>query len=113
MKDIETVLEQLIELIKETNEYNQYYELLQRVKNNEELYAQIGDYRRRSLWVQMQSGEEFIHGNNELQKDFSHLQENGLASEFFAAEHQYVALIRRLQDIFLEGISLDTTFLDG
>lgn len=112
MNDIETLLEQLIERIKETNEYNQYYELLQRVKSNQEIYAQIGDYRRRSLWVQMQQGEEFIHNNNELQKDFGHLQENGLASEFFAAEHQYVAMVRKLQDIFLEGISLDTSFLD-
>lgn len=112
MNDIETLLQQLISKIKETNEYNQYYELLQRVKSNEELYARIGDYRRRSLWVQMQDGEEFIHNNNELQKDFGDLQENGLASEFFAAEHQYVALIRKLQDLFLEGISLDTTFLD-
>ncbi|MCH5266953.1 MAG: YlbF family regulator [Lachnospiraceae bacterium] len=113
MNEIETLLEQMIAKIMSTNEYTQYYELLQRVKSNNEVYARIGDYRRRSLWVQMQEGEDFIHGNSELQKDFADLQENGLVNEFFAAEHQYVAMIRKIQDHFLEGISLDTTFLDG
>lgn len=113
MNEMETLMEQLTMRIRLTNEYNQYHNLLQRVKGDEHLYARIGDYRRRSLWVQMQDGEEFIHGNSELQKDFVDLQENGLASEFFAAEHQYVAMVRKLQEKFLEGTGIDTTFLEG
>ena len=113
MNEMETLMDQLTMRLRQTNEYNQYYNLLQRVKNDEKLYARIGDYRRRSLWIQMQEGEAFIQGNNELQKNFVDLQENGLASEFLAAEHQYVAMVRKLQNMFLEGASLDTSFLEG
>lgn len=113
MKEMESLMDQLTMRIRMSNEYNQYRNLLQRVKSDENLYARIGDYRRRSLWVQMQDGEGFIHGNSELQKEFMDLQENGLASEFLAAEHQYVAMIRKLQERLLEGAELDTTFLEG
>lgn len=112
MKEMEALMEQLIMRIRMSNEYNQYRNLLQRVKSDEGLYARIGDYRRRSLWVQMQDGEGFIHGNNELQKEFVDLQESGLASEFLAAEHQYITMIRKLQESLLEGAELDTSFLE-
>ena len=47
------------------------------------------------------------------QKDFADLQENGLANEFFAAEHKYIAMVKELQEQFLEGSAVETSFLEG
>ena len=84
MNEMKQLMTELTDRLRKTNEYNQYINVLSRLKQDPELYARIGDYRRRSLWIQMQEGEAFIQGNNGLQKDFADLQENGLANEFFA-----------------------------
>lgn len=112
MNEAEQKMEELLQQIKYTNEYIQYQNLLQRVKGQPDLFRRIGEFRRRSLAVQMWEGEAFIHENNEVQKEFSDLQNNGLAGEFFAAEHQYCGMIKRLQNRFLEGAQIDTSFLD-
>ena len=80
MNEMKQLMTELTDRLRKTNEYNQYINVLSRLKQDPELYARIGDYRRRSLWIQMQEGEAFIQGNNGLQKDFADLQENGLMS---------------------------------
>lgn len=106
------LMDDLLEQIKTTNEYNQYQALLTRIKNKEDLYQRICDYRKKSMYVQMCEGEEFIHRSNELQNEFSDLQSRGLVGEFFAAEHQYIAMIKELQNQFLEGSGIDTSFVE-
>ena len=104
MNEMKQLMTELTDRLRKTNEYNQYINVLSRLKQDPELYARIGDYRRR---------EAFIQGNNGLQKDFADLQENGLANEFFAAEHQYIAMVKELQEQFLEGSAVETSFLEG
>lgn len=112
MGETEMMMDQLLQQIKSTREFNQYQNLLQRVKAQPDLYRRIGEYRRRSIAAQMRGGEEFIAENNNVQKEFADLQNNGLAGEFFASEHQYCSMIRRLNARFMEGVELDTTFLN-
>lgn len=112
MGETELMMDQLLEQIKSTREFNQYQNLLQRVKAQPDLYRRIGEYRRRSIAAQMRGGEDFIAENNNVQKEFADLQNNGLAGEFFASEHQYCSMIRRLNARFMEGVELDTSFMN-
>ncbi len=111
--EIEEIMDMLVGAIKETREYNQYHSLLGSVKSHPDLYGRIGEYHRRSLAMQMSDSDNFIHENSELQKEYHDLQNNTLSNEFFSAEHQYCALVRRLQNQFLEGIGIETDFLEA
>ena len=113
MKEIEEALETLIDAIKSTKEYNQYQALLKKVKNDPELYGRICDYRRQSLALQLSDNENFIQENNDLQNKFSDLLNIGLSNEYFAAEHQYCVMIRKIQECYLEKIDIETDFLEG
>lgn len=53
MREIDDALNTLIDTIKSTKEYNQYQTLLNKVKNEPELYGRICDYRRQSLALQL------------------------------------------------------------
>ena len=68
MNEMKQLMTELTDRLRKTNEYNQYINVLSRLKQDPELYARIGDYRRRSLWIQMQEGEAFIQGNNDCRK---------------------------------------------
>lgn len=113
MNEMKQLMTELTDRLRKTNEYNQYINVLSRLKQDPELYARIGDYRRRSLWIQMQEGEAFIQGNNGLQKDFADLQENGLANEFFAAEHQYIAMVKELPGAVLRRFGSGNILFGG
>ena len=97
MKEIDDALNALINVIKSTKEYNQYQTLLKKVKNEPELYGRICDYRRKSKWYRLSSDGWDI----------------GLSNEYFAAEHQYCVMIRKIQECYLEEISIETDFLEG
>ena len=113
MKEIDDALNALINVIKSTKEYNQYQTLLKKVKNEPELYGRICDYRRKSLALQLSDNENIIKENNNLQNEFADLLNIGLSNEYFAAEHQYCVMIRKIQECYLEEISIETDFLEG
>lgn len=50
MNEMKQLMTELTDRLRKTNEYNQYINVLSRLKQDPELYARIGDYRRRSLW---------------------------------------------------------------
>lgn len=106
------LMEQLVEAIRQSQEYNHYQSLLEKVKKHPEIYRRIGEFRRRSILFQVSDHVNAIDENNALQKEFADLQNNGLANEFMAAEHQYCQMIRGLQDYFLDHLNLDIDFLN-
>lgn len=106
------LMEQLIDTVKKSQEYNQYQNLLEDLKKYPQLYQRVGEFRRRSLSFQMTEHANAIEENNALQKEFADLQTTGLANEFMAAEHQYCQMVRKLQEHFLEELGLNLDFLD-
>ena len=113
MTEVERLGDELIEAIKNSKECNQYQSILAQVKAQPQLYARIGEYHRRSLALQFSDCENMIYENNQLQKEFVDLQNNSLANEYLAAEHQYCELIRNFQDKFLEAVNIDIEFLEA
>lgn len=104
-------MKNMVDRLHATKEYNQYRNMLERVKGQPELYGRIGEFRRRGISLQL--AENTIQANNELQNEFRDLVNNGLANDFFVAERQYCRIVKKLQEIFLEGAGVETEFLDG
>jgi cell fate (sporulation/competence/biofilm development) regulator YlbF (YheA/YmcA/DUF963 family) len=111
-RDITMGMENLIAMIHSSQEYNQYQNLLDTIKSQPEIYQRIAQFRRRSVLIQTQENVDMISENNTLQNEFFDLQQNGLASEFMAAEHQYVQMLREIQTKFLNNLDLEINFLD-
>ena len=110
--EIQELVKEMTRRLLTTKEYNQYHTLLERVKSNPELYGRIGDFRRRSIYLNLAEGENRIQANNALQNEFRDLLNNGLASDFLVAERQYCRLVSEIQDALYEGAGIDTSFLD-
>ena len=113
MNEVYNLMDKIAEMLLETKEYNQYKNLLDSLKAQPELYRRVGEFRRRNIRMQLGEGSNTIQANNELQNEFRDLQYNGLANDFFAAEHQYCRIIRDLQEKFLESARIETDFLEG
>lgn len=111
MSEVEDLMTTMVEKLHTTKEYNQYRNLLQRIKGQPELYGRIGEFRRRGISLRM--SDNTIQANNALQNEFRDLMSNGLANDFLVAERQYCRMVKELQEKFLEGAGIETEFLDG
>lgn len=112
MQEVEKSMEQLIQVLYRSKEYNQYQTLLGKIKEKEELFRRIGEYRRRTIYLQKSNTENLIQANNDLENEFRDLQNNVLVNEYLVAEHQYCKMIQKLQEQFLEAACIETGFLD-
>lgn len=112
MNEAESLMDEIVKRIPQTKEYNQYRNLLERLKAQPDLYRRVAEFRRRSVAIQLREGEDAIQQNNALQNEFRDLQNNGLSSEFFVAEHQYCRMIQNMQRKLLEGAQIETDFLE-
>ncbi|MDD7403482.1 MAG: YlbF family regulator [Butyribacter sp.] len=112
MSEVEELMAQIVKKLPMTKEYNQYKDVLNRVKAKPDLYHRIGEFRRKSMEIRMSGNGNTIQAMNELQKEFQDLQNNALSADFFVAEHQYCRMIQELENQFLEGAQIETDFLE-
>ena len=113
MNEINVLMAEVSRKLPMTKEYNQYKNVLDRLKAQPELYRRVGEFRRRSVAMQLEDAGNAIHANNALQNEFLDLQNNSLVNDFLIAERQYCRMIRELQECFLESALIETDFLEG
>ncbi len=89
-----------IESIKKSEEYVTYRDKLKEIKQNEELWRNVVDYRRKRYNLQnMASEEELFDKSEAFERDFSALKDTPGVEEYLDAE---VALCRMIQDICMK-----------
>jgi cell fate (sporulation/competence/biofilm development) regulator YlbF (YheA/YmcA/DUF963 family) len=92
--------------IKSSKEYNKYIYARNALKSNEELYAQVCEYKKRNYEIQTYGGDNPYDEMVQLERDYDELLHNSLVNEYIRAEGRICRLMR---DMFAE-ITADLTF---
>ncbi|MBE5883584.1 MAG: YlbF family regulator [Lachnospiraceae bacterium] len=95
MNNVEIAMNHLIEVIKESEIYQEYVTQLERVKQQPDLKQQIDDFRERNYVLQT-SGEAAFDKIEQFEREYEDFRENPYVSDFLAAE---LAFCRMMQDI--------------
>ena len=111
MTDIEYNLKNLVRAIKSSNEYNQYHRLLEKIKQDEELYNAMCEFRKKTFITQMESDTGNVERVAQIRNEFSHIVNNNIVSEFLIAEQRLNKLARQVSASVLDGFDLDVNFL--
>ena len=97
MRNMDYAVKGFVDAIKATEEYRDYSNEKNKVKQFPELKAQLDEYRRRSYELQSRDDAEF-EKMEQLEKEYSVLRENQLVEDFLAAE---LAFCRLMQEVNL------------
>lgn len=111
MTDIEYNLKNLVRAVRSGNEYNQYHRLLEKIKQDEELYKSMCEFRQKSFMVQMENSQDSIDRLGALRNEYSQTVNNSMVAEFLIAELRLNKLARQISSTILEGLDLDVDFL--
>ena len=97
MNNLDQDTDKFIETILSTEEYKNYVQELEKVKQYPELKAQIDDYRKRNYEFQMNMDSDFGRLNM-FGKEYEDFRDSPLVGDFLAAE---LGLCRMVQDIYM------------
>ncbi len=97
---------QLNRMIKNSKEYSKYIYARNALKTNEELYAKVREYQKKSYEIQTYGDDNPYDEVVQLAKDYDEMLHNSLANEYIRAEN---SLCRLMRQMFAE-ITADLTF---
>ncbi|MCR5201606.1 MAG: YlbF family regulator [Lachnospiraceae bacterium] len=112
MNEADVILEELIRVIKDSQEYTQYKTALNEIKKYPEHCARISEYRKKNITLQLSENLDFFAENDKLQNEFDDLAKNAMITEFLRLEHAYCMYVKRISDKLLEESDIDTSFMD-
>lgn len=97
---VKKAIPELIGILKETKEYQDYNQETERVMKHVELKKQIDEFRLRNYEIQNFSKEEdLLDKVEQFEAQYSDLRENPMVNDFLAAE---LAFCRMIQELNLE-----------
>lgn len=111
MNNVEYNTKNLIRAIRTSNEYNHYHRVLDKIKQDENLYVGMNEYRKRCFLLQMANGDTYLDDIARLRQEFSEIVNNNLVSEFLIAEQRLNKMTRQVNASILDCVNLDVDFL--
>ena len=104
---------QLNQAIKESDEYKNYQQAMNSVKENQELYQAMNAFRRRNL--ELQNYDDGINRYEEIHNlaaEFEQVLKNPLVNEFLVAEQIFSRKLAEVYEVIAEGLVLDYDYME-
>ena len=103
---------QLNQVIKDSEEYQVYLKTQNRVKENQELYQAMNEFRRKNY--ELQSFDDGINRYEEIHKislQYEQVLRNPLVNEFLVAEQVLSRKLTEVYEVIAEGLELDYDYM--
>lgn len=106
MSNVEQALDNLVEAIKESEQYKDYNRCLEQVKKDTALKAAIDEFRRRNF--ELQNSVDYDFGKmEEFEKEYEEFRENPLVSDFLSAELGFCRMLQQIGDRIVEEVHFE------
>ena len=99
-EDIRQGTKKLTDMICHTEDYKCYQKDLTVLKEQEELYRKFKEFRGKSLYLQLEKGQE------------QYFETEPVVVDFLSAEQRMCKLMRLVYDGIAENIKLDLSYMD-
>ena len=113
IKDIMDKTQELRDLILDSVDYKRYRRQLEELKQSEDLYRKMNEYRLKALRIQlMEDSEKTYEKTQELYTEYSDILNEHLVSQFMITEQTICKTMRNVQNQVFEGIDLDISYMN-
>ncbi|MBS5933512.1 MAG: YlbF family regulator [Clostridiales bacterium] len=111
MSDIEYQMKNLVDSIKQSNEYNQYRRLYGEIGENEKLLTRLNEFRMRSFQIQLNQEENSLGICKSLREEFKDILMLPSVQEFLIAEQRVNTTLRDINHYIWDNIELNVDFI--
>ena len=112
-EDIRQGTKKLTDMICHTEDYKFYQKDLTVLKEQEELYRKFKEFRGKSLYLQLEKGQEqYFEKIESLHSEYKDVLTEPVVVDFLSAEQRMCKLMRLVYDGIAEDIKLDLSYMD-
>ena len=112
-EDIRQGTKKLTNMICHTEDYKCYQKDLAGLKEQEELYRKFKEFRGKSLYLQLEKGQEqYFEKIESLHSEYKDVLTEPVVVDFLSAEQRMCKLMRLVYDGIAEDIKLDLSYMD-
>ncbi|MCQ2522821.1 MAG: YlbF family regulator [Lachnospiraceae bacterium] len=104
MTDLTNLTQYVVDSIKHTEEYVRYNEVLEKIRQDDELYKRLNEMRQKNYMLQQANSEEAMESLDALTNEYEDVINLELVSDFLNAEAAYVYLVKEFSDKVVEGL---------
>ena len=113
IKEIMDKTQELRDLILNSVDYQRYRRQLEELKQSEELYRRMNEYRLKALRIQlMEDSEKTYEKTQELYTEYSDILNEHLVTQFMITEQTICKTMRNVQNQVFDGIDLDISYMN-
>ena len=106
MNQLDEAVEQLVEVIRASEDYQEYHKQLEKVKQYPELKEKIDEFRRRNFELQC-SPDYAFDKMEQFELEYREFQEDPLVSDFLAAELAFCRMVQDIEQKLTENIDFE------
>lgn len=108
MSEIDEEVTKLIQVVKESKTYKEYDKQKNRLRENEELKAQVDQYRKENFMLQAESNDPNIkYRLEEFADRYADFLDDPRVSEFLDAENDLCRMMQELTDRVIASLDFD------
>ena len=112
-EDIRQGTKKLTDMICHTEDYKCYQKDLTFLKEQEELYSKFKEFSGKSLYLQLEKGQEqYFEKIESLHSEYKDVLTEPVVVDFLSAEQRMCKLMRLVYDGIAENIKLDLSYMD-
>jgi len=109
MSDVRQALDELIEAITQSDEYNKYQNALREVNREPELKAQIDTFRERNFELQQtdMDPKQLAWELDKFEREYEQFRANPMVHNFLARELAFIRLMQGIIDEVMDAVEFD------
>lgn len=113
MNQVDICLNQLIEAVLESDEYTQYQDMKEKIKQEPEKERAIYNFRRRNYLLQQSKDNiDLFEEIGNLEQEFTRFRQEPLVEDYLSAEQMVCRMIRQIHQQLVERIDFHPEFVD-
>ena len=113
MNQVDTCIEQLIEAVLKSEEYQRYKNIKEKIKQQPEKERAIQNFRKRNFLLQKSKDNmDLFEEIDRLEQEFSLFRQEPLVEEYLTAELSVCRMVQKINLKLMEQIDFETIILD-
>ena len=112
MNEVMYQTEKLNREIKNSNEYNHYVRVLNKLKEDDKVYKRLIEFERKNMDIQGMADYNVYDDIARLRSEYSDILSLASVNEFLGAEQRLIKMLNKVEEGILADIQLATEVFD-
>ena len=110
MNEMNTALNELVQAIKDSQEYKRYQLVREELHKEPELERKVHEFRKKNFQIQNSGNVNLFDEVDRLEQENTELRRKPIVEEYLSAELAFCRIVQRVNWILIEQLDFDLGF---